>query len=387
MKLLYLHVVPINDRKANVIQVLHMCNAFQKIGIDVTLAIPVIDKKQIDVIEYVKLIVGDSPNFKIITVPHIEILGRSFQIISSISLLMGVKNKNKYDICFNRLIWTNCLSLVFFRNVIFESHESDIKPGSRIFNKICKEILIKCSLQENQKIFITISKALGKYWHLMGIPSRKLLVKHDGVKSENCEKVITISEARKYLNLSVSGKIVCYTGSLYKDRGIDEIFDLTKNFPNVSFIIVGGPEQSKKHYENKAIELKIKNIFFIGRVPHSQVKYFLAASNVLLLMYTDSVQTINICSPLKLFEYMAAERIIVGPGFQTIKEVLNNNKNALLSDPGDIFDLSSKLQAALAMNYPNHLSTNARIDVKTNYTWESRAKAILKELMKKKILS
>ena len=71
MNLLYLHVVPINDRKANVIQVLHMCNAFQKIGIDVTLAIPVIDKKQIDVIEYVKLIVGDSPNFKIITVPHI----------------------------------------------------------------------------------------------------------------------------------------------------------------------------------------------------------------------------------------------------------------------------------------------------------------------------
>ena len=51
------------------------------------------------------------------------------------------------------------------------------------------------------------------------------------------------------------------------------------------------------------------------------------------MIWTDKTNTMNYCSPLKLFEYMAAGRIIVGHDFPTISEVLTNNETALLVPP------------------------------------------------------
>ena len=55
MKLLYLHSVPLDENLANVIQVIQMCQAFCKIGVETTLAVPRSNKySDKDVIAFVK---------------------------------------------------------------------------------------------------------------------------------------------------------------------------------------------------------------------------------------------------------------------------------------------------------------------------------------------
>jgi glycosyltransferase involved in cell wall biosynthesis len=98
------------------------------------------------------------------------------------------------------------------------------------------------------------------------------------------------------------------------------------------------------------------------------------------MTWTKKVKTINYCSPLKMFEYMAAGRIIVGYGFPTIKEVLDDGKTALLADPDSFDELKAKLKRALEADSIEGIAERARDLALNRYSWDQRAKSILNQL-------
>ena len=124
-------------------------------------------------------------------------------------------------------------------------------------------------------------------------------------------------------------------------------------------------------------DLGLSNIVFTGHVRHQDVKQYLFAADVLLMIWSRQVPTINYCSPLKMFEYMAAERIIVGHAFPTILEVLKDGEDAYLADPDSFDDLRKKMALALNEEYPNSMAKRARELAMKKYTWQARARAIL----------
>ena len=124
----------------------------------------------------------------------------------------------------------------------------------------------------------------------------------------------------------------------------------------------------------------------MGRIPHRNVRDYLYAADVILMLWGVSVPTIQICSPLKVFESMAAGRIIVGYGFPTIREVLTDGQDALLAVPGDYQDLERKLGLALEMPYPNSMAERARQLALEQYTWKQRAKMLMDSPTMEKIL-
>ena len=77
---------------------------------------------------------------------------------------------------------------------------------------------------------------------------------------------------------------------------------------------------------------------------------------------------------------MAANRIIVGHGFPTIKEVLIDGKTAYLANPESFDELSGKLEKALNDKYPSKIADNARKLVLKHFTWKRRASAILQSI-------
>jgi len=135
----------------------------------------------------------------------------------------------------------------------------------------------------------------------------------------------------------------------------------------------------QKKYHTLAIEDGIDNISFIGQIPHKDTPKYLFASDILLALWSKDVPTINFCSPLKVFEYMASGRTIVAYGFPTIREVLNNKKNALLVEPESIEELKNAVDYALKEDV-SFLGRNARNDVFENYSWIDRAKRILENI-------
>lgn len=388
MRLLYIHHVPLNINMANIVQVLQMCQAFEQTGVNVTLAIPADSKKmsEPEMIATIEQKLNKSPTFKVRSLSNFTVAGRGRSLGTYFGVKSLLRDSGGYDVCFTRSSFIAHLTVNAGFKTIYESHGVVINPRYKIVDRIYRKCLVCDALSPSLVLFVAISNALAKLWNEMGIPAQKILSLHDGFSADDYKNTASQEESRGLLGIKIKYKIVLYAGSLYKDRGIENIFRLAKVFSDVRFYVVGGPEKNKLFYENKSVQQGLNNVTFVGTVPHHKVRDYLFAADVLLMLYTDKVPTIDICSPLKAFEYMAAGRIIVGQAFPTVKEVLSDGCNALLAEVNSYKELENKLYQALQFEYPNKVAENARRLAFEKYSWRMRAQAILKELNKDQIL-
>jgi glycosyltransferase involved in cell wall biosynthesis len=85
-------------------------------------------------------------------------------------------------------------------------------------------------------------------------------------------------------------------------------------------------------------------------------------------------------SPLKLFEYMAAQRPIVATNLNTINKVVRNGADAILVDIGDIDGFCQAIENLIHnVSLGRKMSENAFIKVR-KYTWNQRCKKILEHV-------
>jgi glycosyltransferase involved in cell wall biosynthesis len=76
-------------------------------------------------------------------------------------------------------------------------------------------------------------------------------------------------------------------------------------------------------------------------------------------------------SPMKLFEYMASGTPLITSSIGQLTEIISNEENGLLVEPGDVCELSLAMEKLI--NNPtlrNYLSHNARIDVERSFSLE-----------------
>ena len=77
-------------------------------------------------------------------------------------------------------------------------------------------------------------------------------------------------------------------------------------------------------------------VHFTGTVPHKAVPFHLAAGNLIALPNSAEQEiSARYTSPLKLFEAMASNRPIVASDLTSLREVLTDDKNAVLVPPDD----------------------------------------------------
>jgi len=381
MKLVYIHGNKITSEMANLLQVVSMCDAFASKGVNVELVTPYTKEKIDNPHEYLssrfEMENGLDLSFysKMKLFNRLDILGSYFGIKKYLN-----KNKNKANLYFTRS------PLIFFLlankklPVIYEAHNSKIHNNIKLFDRYWSQKVIEASQISSCLAFIPISEKLGDYWREKGVPPQKILPLHDGFNNQMFKENIPKNQARLELKLPVENKIVTYTGSLYPNREIENIIELAKHFSKELFIVVGGPQKNADHYQSVAKKQGITNINFTGPVEHSRIPLYLYASDVLLALWSKKVPTINYCSPLKIFEYMAAGRIIVAHGFPTIKEIIRHEENGLLVLPGNFEDLIEK--TSIAINNTNHknIEKQARADAFEKYTWNKRVTKILEAI-------
>ena len=118
-----------------------------------------------------------------------------------------------------------------------------------------------------------------------------------------------------------------------------------------------------------------KKVKFLGAVPYDSIPAVMKSMDVLVAPYPEMVNFYF--SPLKIFEYMASGRPIVSSSIGQIKDVLTNEKNALLVPAGD----SKALQDALIrVKYDAQLRTRlsqaANSEVRSKHLWCHRLEKI-----------
>jgi glycosyltransferase involved in cell wall biosynthesis len=111
-------------------------------------------------------------------------------------------------------------------------------------------------------------------------------------------------------------------------------------------------------------------------VPHAQIGAYLAAIDIAVAPYRapGPDQGSFYFSPLKVFEYMAAERPVVAPQLGQIGEVVKHGQHGLLYPPDDTKALTAHLlQLIRNPAQRTQMGCAGATQVSQQYTWSGNA--------------
>lgn len=370
MRILYISESTIPSRTANSINVMRMCNAFSRIGHEVVLLSIKRPGSHEEEMKSDFDFYGVEPRFEIrkLYVPQMKYSILLYSLRCAIETL-----KIKPDIVYVRFIWSVWLAAIIGFNVIYEMHF----PVKRMspFGKFLFSNLVK---KKNLRHLVVISRAL-KEMIENDVSGKEIIVAHDGADLiGNNDKEIQTVVSDQYENRTKVG----YVGHLYPGRGIELIFKMATELPDIDFHIIGGTEEDTKA-RKRGIEGN--NVFFHGFIPPSLINNYILNCDILVMPYQKRVYLGDKCSdtsqwmsPLKMFEYMASGNPIIASDLPVLREVLKQGKNAILVDPDDT-DGWVRAVKHLANNEEmrERIAQQALTDLKQSYTWERRAQRVL----------
>jgi glycosyltransferase involved in cell wall biosynthesis len=227
-----------------------------------------------------------------------------------------------------------------------------------------------------RKRLLPITEALR---NTLRLPKKLTVTAPDGVDLERYATLPDPEPARRILGLPAAPTVLC-TGHLYAGRGADLFLSLATKFPQASFVWVGGRPADVEIWIGRAAQLA--NVTFTGFVPNERIPLYQSAADVLLMPYQRTVSTSSggntaqICSPMKMFEYMAAGRAILSSDLPVLHEVLDGTMAVFcpLDNPGA---WESALGGLLGdKKRRNALGQCARVAVE-QYSWVKRAQRVL----------
>lgn len=229
-----------------------------------------------------------------------------------------------------------------------------------------------------RKRLLPITEALKR---ALKLPARVTVVAPDGVDLERYASLPDPKPARIELGLPNAPTVLC-TGHLYEGRGADLFLSLAGKFPRISFVWVGGRPADVKTWAIRAAAQPLNNVTFTGFVPNERIPLYQSAADVLLMPYQQTVatssggNTAEVCSPMKMFEYMAAGRAILTSELTVLREVLDET-TAVFCPPENVEAWELALAGLLSdKNQRQAFGQRARRAVE-KYSWIERSSRAL----------
>lgn len=225
-----------------------------------------------------------------------------------------------------------------------------------------------------------LRKALERSTHFK-FPDEAVQVSPNGVDLERYVHLPNPAEARLQLNLK-DGLTVGFTGHFYAGRGMDLLFELARAMPNLNFLWAGGTPEAVEAWRAKLNAAQVLNVNLTGFIENRRLPLYQSAADILLMPYSRAISASSgqdiaeVINPMKMFEYMAAERAIITSDLPVIREVLNES-NAVFCPPDDVNSWKTAIENLLAYE-PRRLmfARQARLAVE-NHTWIARARRAL----------
>ncbi len=371
MKIAYIATSSIPSSTANSIQVMKVCQALTQLGHEAHLLIP--GSGELKWNELTKQY-GLTTHFSISRIDSIKALRRFDFIFKALDLARALK----VDAVYTRMLWVAVIAQLRRAPVMLELH--DVPAG-----RLGKTLFQRYLNANAKKLTVLITRALGRVIEKrfeLTIPENTVVIAPDGVDDARYHNLPEPPQAREQLGIK-EGLTAVYTGSFYKGRGLELLVELAKDFPQVQFLWVGGKPEAVAGWKTVIDNLALKNIQLTGFIPNEQLPLYQAVGEILLMPFGKSVSgssggdTAEVCSPLKMFEYMAAGRAILTSDLPVLREVLNEN-NALFYAIEDYDDLKAKFTLLMGDNeLRDKLASQARTDV-VQYTWQERMQKVLK---------
>ena len=362
--LIYIADFSLPNMSAYALHVLKMCDAFSELKYSVKLILPYKEN-----------------TYKYSKIKKEFLLKQSFEIISifnkkikfffltrfffAFKILFYLKKK-KINQIYSRSIIPAIILSFFNYDVTLELH-TEMTGFTKFFFKLTNLEIFKKRLK-----IVVINKNLIE---LLSIKNRNFLVIDDAVDTRDFKRT----------KVKVLKNTCFYSGSFVEGKGIEIIEKLANELPNFNFHLYG----NIKTYNGYRTSVFPKNMIFKGFISYEKLTKKINYYKILLMPYQKKISVLiknsnveSYFSPLKMFDYMAAGKIIIASDLKVYKHILKNKINSILINPKKTNLWIRSIKTASNSNNLNYLGRNAIKDVSV-YQWISRVKKIQKFYEKK----
>ena len=316
MKIAYIANTSIPSHVPSSLQIVKTCEFLVKEKNKVNLILPNTAQSNISIFNFYNV----KNSFQVTRIKKFNSfpLGINYYLYSLISFFRAYRSSN---LIISRNYFIIFLCTIFKKKCIFELHH-DISTESRLINVIfkCYNVFKKKSLLKIIAITKTVKK---KYLKDFKIPKKKILVLPSGTSIN-----LKFKKSLKKDKLKIG-----YFGSINKSKGIDLIVKLAGIDRQNIYFICGGKKEQILEYTRKNF---LPNLFILPHKNYKELPKLLTKMDILLLPYTKSVTAAgnvsditNYTSPLKLFDYMAAGKLIMSSNIKVLKEILKDEYDCI----------------------------------------------------------
>jgi glycosyltransferase involved in cell wall biosynthesis len=167
---------------------------------------------------------------------------------------------------------------------------------------------------------------------------------------------------------SFAGPVVGFAGNLTAEKvDFDLLEAVARARPEWSLVLVGPPAENARGQLDRLGALD--NVHALGFRPYEELPAYVSGFSVGVIPYRATAYTGN-CSPLKVYEYLAAGKAVVASG---VPELSGMEPDVTLADRPEAF--VAAIESALAASSPA-AGARRRATAEQN-TWEARTERLL----------
>ncbi len=370
MKITCIATAQVPSITANSIQVMKVCHALARLGHEITLYVPgraTADRQAL------ADLYGLSQPFAVRWLSSLPLAKRNDFALQAVRLA----RREGAEMVYTWAIQSAVAALVAGMPAVFEAHDL---PTGRL-----GPLWMRAFLRlPGRKRLVCITHALRRALEArfdVRLPEPQVVIAPNGVDLDRYRDLPEPSAARAQLGLAEGITVGC-SGHLYAGRGGDLFLALAQSFPQAQFLWVGGREEDVQFFRRLAQERALTNATFTGFIPQARLPLVQAAADILLMPYGKSIagssggNSAEICSPMKLFDYLAVGRAILSSDLPVIREVLDE-QTAVFAPPEDVAGWVEALRPLLEdAGLRRRLAERAHA-LAQSYDWQARQARIL----------
>ena len=348
------------------LQIIKTCENLAKYGHDVTLIKPGTGNKKISLKKYygLKFHVNLKEFIFFKSFPR----GADFYLYCFVCLFFILKKKNSITITRNYFI---CFLLgLFKKKTILEIHHD-----TGIEGRLTRFILKYSNFFKNNKLLkiIAITNSVKDLFiKKYNVSSEKIIVLPSGSSLQT--KQLPIIKNKKKLRIG-------YFGSFSPSKGINTLIKLSKIDPNNDYYLYGGSK--KEILRLKKINTN-RNLILKESIPYARLPNIIKEMDILTLPYTKIVRSAGevddiskFTSPLKLFDYMAAGKMIITSDLEVLREVLNSKNAFFINNNENIYEWKKKIDLAKNSKNKTYIFGKNNLKLSKKYHHSIRVKSYL----------
>jgi glycosyltransferase involved in cell wall biosynthesis len=223
---------------------------------------------------------------------------------------------------------------------------------------------------------LPVTQVLAGHLRAVGVPDERIVVIPNGINEAHFAQAPTSADAKAKLGWP-GALVLGFTGFVRDWHGMDLVIRWMASpaAPSQARLLLVGDGPARSDLESLAAGLKLGDrVRFTGVIDRHAVPEHVAAFDIAL-----QPAVVAYASPLKLFEYLALSKAVLAPSTPNICEILDQERNALLFDPGEQGAFERALQRlATDSGLRDRLGLAAQLTIRErDLTWLGNAKRVV----------